>query len=120
MRLLYRKYQQHYRTNLKLATPVMISQLGHTLVQTSDSVIVGHFAGTVCLAAVSLVNSIFVIPMIIGLGISFGLTPLIAQNNSRKDYAECGRLLSNSFFINLITGVILFSFLFFGSIYILN
>ena len=120
MKALYHKYKHHYRDNLKLAAPVMISQLGHTLVQASDSVIVGHFAGTVSLAAVSLVNSIFVIPMVIGLGIAYGITPLIAQNNSRKDYAECGKLLSNSLFVNLICGIILFSFLFFGSIYVLN
>ena len=98
----------------------MVSQLGHTLVQTADSVIVGHFVGTVALAAVSLVNSIFVIPMVIGLGISYGITPLIAQNNGRKDHAECGRLLANSLFINLIIGFILFALLFFGSIYIVN
>jgi multidrug resistance protein, MATE family len=120
MRALFHKYKHHYRANLKLATPVMISQLGHTVVQMSDSVIVGHFAGTVCLAAVSLVNSIFVIPMIIGLGISYGITPLIAQYSSRKDTAECGKLLSNSLFINLVTGIILFGFLFFGSIYVLH
>jgi len=97
----------------------MVSQLGHTLVQTSDSIIVGHFAGTVSLAAVSLVNSIFVIPMVIGLGISYGLTPLIAQYNSRKEYAECGQILSNSLFINIIVSIVLFSGLFFGSIFVL-
>src|SRR3978361_501398 len=115
MKALYHKYKTHYRDNLKLATPVMISQLSHTLVQTSDSIIVGHFAGTVSLAAVSLVNSIFIIPMIIGLGISYGLTPLIAQSNSRGNYTACGRLLSNSLVINLTTSVILFIGLFFGS-----
>jgi MATE family multidrug resistance protein len=120
MKSIYHKYKHHYRDNLKMAAPVMVSQLGHTLVQTADSVIVGHFVGTVALAAVSLVTSIFVIPMVIGLGISYGITPLIAQNNGRKDYAECGKLLSNSLFINVLTGLILFAFLFFGSIYILN
>jgi MATE family multidrug resistance protein len=120
MNRLYHKYKHHYRDNLLLAAPVMVSQLGHTLVQTSDSVIVGHFAGTVSLAAVSLVNSIFVIPMIIGLGISYGITPLIAQSSGRKDYAECGKLLSNSIFINLVVGIILFILLFFGSLYVLQ
>ncbi len=120
MKALFHKYKPHYRDNLKLATPVMISQLGHTLVQTSDSIIVGHFAGTVSLAAVSLVNSIFIIPMIIGLGIAYGLTPLIAQKNGRKDYAECGRLLANSLAINIVCGIILFAGLFFGSVYVLN
>jgi MATE family multidrug resistance protein len=60
----------------------MISQLGHVMVQMSDSIIIGHFAGTVSLAAVSLVNSLFMIPLVIGMGISYGLTPLIAQNNA--------------------------------------
>src|ERR1700750_1832888 len=98
------KYKQHYRDNLHLAIPVVISQLGHTLVQTSDTIIVGHFAGTVSLAAVSLANSIFVILLVIGIGISYGITPLIAQYNGRNNFAECGRLLSNSLFINAITG----------------
>jgi MATE family multidrug resistance protein len=120
MKSLYHKYKFHYRDNLTLAIPVVISQLGHTLVQTSDSVIVGHFAGTVSLAAVSLANSIFVILLVIGIGISYGLTPLIAQHNGRENYDECGRLLSNSLFINVITGIILFTVTFFGSILLLD
>lgn len=105
---LYQKYKLHYRDNLTLAIPVVISQLGHTLVQTSDTIIVGHFAGTISLAAISLAGSVFIIPFIIGIGISYGITPLIAQHNGRSNHAECGRLLSNSLFINVISGVILF------------
>ena len=116
----YQTYRSHYRNNLKLAIPVVISQLGHTLVQTSDTIIVGHFAGTISLAAVSLATSIFTVPMIIGIGISYGSTPLIAQHNGRGEKAECGLLLSNSLFINLITGVILFGLVCLGSIYFLD
>jgi MATE family multidrug resistance protein len=116
MKALYQKYRPYYRDSLKLAIPVVISQLGHTLVQTSDSIIVGHFAGTTALAAVSLVNSLFLVPLVIGMGISYGITPLIAQNNGRGNYAECGRLLSNSFFLNVITGIILFCAIYFGVI----
>jgi MATE family multidrug resistance protein len=120
MKALYQKYQSYYQASLKLAIPVVISQLGHTLVQTSDSVIVGHFAGTTALAAVSLVNSIFLVPLVIGMGISFGITPLIAQNNGRENYAECGRLLSNSFFLNVITGIVLFCAIYFGVILVID
>ncbi len=120
MKFTYHKYKHHYRENLNLAIPVVISQLGHTLVQTSDTIIVGHFAGTVSLASVSLANSIFVIMMMIGLGISYGITPLIAQLNGRSNYPECGRLLSNSLFINVITGLVLFTFTFFGSVLLLG
>lgn len=120
MRSLYHKYKSYYRDNLKLAIPVVISQLGHTLVQTSDTIVVGHFAGTVSLAAVSLASSIFVVPMVIGIGISYGSTPLIAQNNGRKDFAECGQLLSNSLFINIISGIILFALISLGSAFFLD
>jgi MATE family multidrug resistance protein len=106
---IYQKYKIHYLDNLNLAIPVVISQVGHTLVQTSDRIIVGHFAGTVSLAAVSLANSIFVIVLVIGIGISYGSTPLIAQLNGKKDFEECGRLLSNSMFLNVLTGIILFA-----------
>ncbi|WP_214070624.1 MATE family efflux transporter [Mucilaginibacter sp. dw_454] len=120
MSVFYLKYKPHYRDNLKLAIPVVISQLGHTLVQTSDTIIVGHFAGTISLAAVALATSIFTIPLIIGIGISYGSTPLIAQHNGRGEFAECGQLLSNSLFINAITGVILFGLVCLGSIYLLD
>src|ERR1700761_4983529 len=105
---LYLKYKPHYYDNLKLAIPVVISQVGHTLVQFSDSVIVGHFAGTISLAAVSLANGVFSIMLVIGIGISYGATPLIAQLNGQGNFDDCGKLLSNSLFINLVCGIILF------------
>lgn len=98
-----------------LAGPVVISQLGHMSVQLADSIIVGHFAGTIPLAAVSLVHSLFMIVMVVGIGIAYGLTPLIAQENGRKNYAECGALLSNSIWINLFTSIGLFCVVYFGS-----
>ncbi len=109
-------YKQYYRDNLKLAIPVVISQLGHTLVHTADSVIVGHFAGTVPLAAVSLVNSVFTVILVAGLGIAYGLTPLIAQAHGKRDIAECGKLLINSLIINIISSVVLFCFIYFGTL----
>ena len=120
MKTIYNKYRTYYRDNLKLAIPVVISQLGHTLVQTSDTIIVGHFAGTISLAAVSLASSIFVVPMVLGIGISYGSTPLIAQNNGRGDFEECGQLLSNSLLINLISGILLFAIVSLGAVYVLD
>ena len=116
MKLFFAKYKPHYRENLKLAIPVVISQLGHILVGTSDSIIVGHFAGTVALAAVALVNSMFMIVMMIGIGVSYGLTPLIAQQNGGGDNAECGKLLANSLLINIVISIILFLIIYFGAL----
>lgn len=113
-------YRQQYIDNLKLALPVVISQLGHTLVHTADSIIVGHFAGTIPLAAVSLVNSLFTVILVAGIGLAHGLTPLIAQENGKKNYGECGKLLSNSLFINIISGVILYVVIYYGSLAVLD
>ncbi|OKS86194.1 MATE family efflux transporter [Mucilaginibacter polytrichastri] len=113
-------YKPHYRDNLKLAIPVVISQLGHILVQTSDSIIVGHFAGTVALAAVSLVNGLFMIIMVLGLGLSYGLTPLIAQQNGQDNFIECGKLLANSLLINIVSSIVLFMLIYFGAVLALN
>ncbi|TDO20611.1 MATE family multidrug resistance protein [Pedobacter duraquae] len=116
----YAKYKPYYKDNLILAVPIVVSQLGHTLVNLMDSVIVGHFAGTVQLAAVSLVNSIFMLILVVGLGISYGLTPLIAKENGRKNYDECGRLLSNSLIMNLGTSLLLYAFIYFGTLSIIG
>lgn len=111
----FKSYKPYALSTLVLAGPVVISQLGQMLVQTADSIVVGHFAGTIPLAAVSLVHSVFMIVMVIGIGISYGLTPLIAQENGRKNHAECGVLLSNSLFINTLSGLLLFCLVYFGS-----
>ncbi|WP_432714517.1 MATE family efflux transporter [Pedobacter sp.] len=116
----YAKYKPYYTDNLRLALPIVISQLGHTVVHMADSVIVGHFAGTIQLAAVSLVNSIFMLTLVLGLGISYGLTPLIAQENGRKDYKKCGELLSNSLLINVITGIFLYCMVHFGTLVVID
>lgn len=98
-----------------MALPVVVSQLGHTLVHTADSMIVGHFVGTIPLAAVSLVHSVFMIVMVLGIGIATGLTPLVAMANGSRKPDECGLLLSNSLSINIVSGILLFCLVYFGS-----
>ncbi len=116
----YQKYKPYYKSSLKLAVPVMISQLGHTLVSFSDSIIVGQFAGTTSLAAVSLGIGIFMFFMILGIGVSYGLTPLVSQANGSMNFYHCGRLLAHSFIINCIVGIILFGMIYLGNEYILD
>lgn len=111
---MWTKYQQYYKDNFKLAYPVVISQLGHTLVALSDSIIIGH-KGDVPLAAVALGSSIFSVIMVMGIGMSYGLTPLIAKENGRGNPEACGFLLRHSLVINLVMGVVMSALLFIGS-----
>ncbi len=117
---LYEKYKPYYSDNLRLAIPIVVSQLGHTLVLLADSVIVGHFAGTDQLAAVSLVNSLFMLILVIGIGIAYGLTPLIARENGSKNHTECGKLLSNSLILNVVTGIILYIMVNYGTLLVID
>ncbi len=103
-----------------LAGPVVVSQLGHTFVQTVDSIIIGHYAGTISLAAVSLVHSVFMVVLVLGMGIAYGLTPLIAQEDGKSNYQECAKLLSNSLWINTIAGILLFLVVYYGSMFAMN
>ncbi|WP_231424413.1 MATE family efflux transporter [Pedobacter sp. Leaf250] len=117
---IYAKYKPYYKENLHLALPIVGSQVGHTLVHMADSVIIGHFTDTTQLAAVSLVNSIFILIMVIGLGISYGLTPLIAQENGRQNDQECGKLLSSSLIINILVGIFLYILVHFGVLLVID
>ncbi|WP_316808663.1 MATE family efflux transporter [Pedobacter agri] len=117
---IYTKYKPYYKENLHLALPIVGSQVGHTLVHMADSVIVGHFTDTTQLAAVSLVNSIFILIMVIGLGISYGLTPLIAQEHGRNNDQECGKLLSSSLIINVLVGILLYALVHFGMLLVID
>ena len=112
-----KKHKTYYTSALALAIPIIIAQLGHTLVQTSDTVIIGQFLGKISLAASSLAHSVFMMVLVFGLGIAYGLTPLIAHANGKSDIKECGKLLSNSLWINLVFSVILFCGVYYGSMY---
>ncbi|WP_340152538.1 MATE family efflux transporter [uncultured Marivirga sp.] len=111
-------FKEHFKRNYLLAYPVVLSQLGHVLVGTADSVMVGR-VGTVELAAVSVANAVFSVTMMFGIGVSFGLTPLVAQSDGEGNHRSSMRFMKHSFVINVIFGIILFSFLLFGG-YILD
>ena len=92
---------------LKLATPVMLSQLGHVTVSVVDSVMVGRL-GTVPLAAASLANVIFHVILMFAIGVSYGLTPLVAQAHGRGDTEAPARYLRHAVLVNLVLSVLLF------------
>ena len=78
MALVLSNYTKEFNYNLKLAYPVILGMLGHTLVAFVDNVMVGQL-GTAELAAVSLANSFMFIAMSLGIGFSTAITPLVAK-----------------------------------------
>lgn len=74
----FKEYLPYYKRNLRVALPVMLTQLGASLVGLFDSIMVGHYA-TVDLAAVSFANAIFFMTMVFAMGALMAITPLVGM-----------------------------------------
>lgn len=101
-----KRYTQEFRYNIKLAVPVIIGLIGHTLVQLIDNIMVGQL-GTAELAAVSLGNSFVFIAMSLGIGFSTAITPLAAEADSTGNKTKNNALFFNSLVLCTTLGLIL-------------
>ncbi len=108
-------YKEQYKANLKLALPVVLTQLGQVLVQFADNLMVGRYGGSdpLPLAAVSFGSSVFFIFFIAAVGITFGLTPLIGELYAQGDRKRSSELLQSGlvlyFCIGLLTAGLLYA-----------
>lgn len=98
-------YKEQYKHNLRLAAPVMLSQLGVVMVQLFDNAMVGKL-GALPLAAVSFGGTVFFIVFIFLTGISLGLTPLIGEKYSQSNYRTIASLFQNSLILFSLVGIL--------------
>lgn len=94
-------YIPFYKRNLHLALPVVISQIGQVTVALVDNMMVGH-VGTTELAASSFANNVFMIGMYFGMGITFGITPLIGNAFGKGKLNDVVVWLKNGVFTHLV------------------
>ncbi|MDP4680639.1 MAG: MATE family efflux transporter [Cyclobacteriaceae bacterium] len=107
-------YKEHFKKNYLLAYPIMLSQTGHILVSVSDSVMVGRL-GTIPLASVSLANSVLSVIMLFGIGVSYGMTPLVAHADGAQDESKSASVLKHGGIINTLLSIILMFIAFLGA-----
>lgn len=98
--------REHIRTNFFLAYPVMLSMLGQVMTGVADSVMIGQ-TGATPLAAASLANVVFILLLTFGIGVSYAITPLVAEADGRKDKHQVIESLRHGFIINLVSGFFL-------------
>lgn len=96
----------HLKPTLLLAFPVVLSQLGHVLVNVCDSVMVGQ-TGKLPLAAVSLSVSLSTVVMVLGMGLAMSITPLVAAADGQRDVPRLGELLVSGVLLSTLAGLIL-------------
>ena len=98
--------KKHILSTLNLAYPVIIGQLGVIMMGVVDSLMVGRL-GAAPLAAAALGSSLTFIVIIIGLGLSMAVTPLVAIAVGAKKYEDCGVYFRQSLLINTIFSIII-------------
>ncbi|NQU84386.1 MAG: MATE family efflux transporter [Mariniphaga sp.] len=104
----FSEYIPFYKRNLSLAFPVIISQIGQVTVMIVDNMMVGH-VGTNELAAAAFANNVFMVGMFLGMGITYGLTPIIGQSSGNE--IKTASWLKNGFFSHIVIGIVLLCFL---------
>ncbi|MEZ4841047.1 MAG: MATE family efflux transporter [Flavobacteriaceae bacterium] len=102
-----KSYTSEFAYNLKLAYPVMLGMIGHTLVGFIDNVMVGQL-GTAELAAVSLGNSFIFIAMSLGIGFSTAITPLVAEADGEGNVDKGKKAFNHGLFLCTVLGILLF------------
>lgn len=83
---------------VKLATPVVLAELGWMLQGIVDVIMVGRL-GPVGIGAVALGNALYYAPSIFGIGLILGLDTVVAQAFGRKDFDDCHRWLAQGVYI---------------------
>ncbi|MBU0559736.1 MAG: MATE family efflux transporter [Bacteroidetes bacterium] len=100
------EYKIHAQETIKLAMPIAIGQLSHVMLGVVDSLMVGQI-GAIPLAASALVNGLFFLILIFGIGMTTAITPLVAIKIGSKKNEECGIILRQALLVNIVFSVIL-------------
>jgi MATE family multidrug resistance protein len=109
-------WKYHFLQTILLALPVCLSNVGHITVDLADNYFVGQLPErTIGQAAISLAGSFYVLVLVLSIGVSYSLTPIVAELNAKNDKASIAVHLRHSLIINLITTAGLFAILFFSS-----
>ncbi|RZJ74597.1 MAG: MATE family efflux transporter [Flavobacterium sp.] len=100
-------YTKEFGNNIRLAYPVILGMLGHTLIGLVDNIMVGKL-GTAELAAVSLGNSVVFIAISVGIGFSTAITPIVAQADAEKNTGRVREAFHHGLLLCTILGIALF------------
>ena len=102
------QYTKEFSYNIKLAYPVILGMLGHTLISIVDNMMVGNLGSTE-LAAVSLGGSFVFIGMSLGIGFSTAITPLVSMADAEKDDNKLRSVFHHGLFSCVILGIFIFT-----------
>jgi MATE family multidrug resistance protein len=83
---------------LRLAIPVVLSELGWSAMSMVDTVMVGRLSPA-AIGAVGISSAIFYVPALFGIGLLLGLDTLVSQAFGRGDFDDCHRALAQGVYL---------------------
>ena len=99
-------YPKEYKALLKLGIPITIGQLGLTLQNLADNIMVGRHS-TQELAAAGLVNNLFILAILLTLGYSVGAVSQIGALYSQKRKERIVSILKSSILADSLQGLLI-------------
>jgi MATE family, multidrug efflux pump len=111
------EWRQELGAMVKLAVPVVLSELGWMVMGVVDTIMVGRL-GPAAIGAVALGNAVCYTPSMFGIGLLLGLDTLVSQAYGRRDHDECHRWLAQGVYmasivaVPIMAGIALVSFFF--------
>jgi multidrug resistance protein, MATE family len=100
---------------VRLAIPVVLSELGWMAQSVVDTIMVGRL-GPAAIGAVALGNALFYSPSLLGIGILLGLDTFVSQAYGRRDYDECHRWLAQGMYLALAFAPVLMGLVYCASL----
>ncbi len=95
---------KEFPKTLKIAVPLIISNVSQMALGLIDSAMIGPIDYRQ-LAASSLVINALAIPMVLGIGMTMAISPLVAMANGRNDVHKASKLLYNGFILSSFTAL---------------
>ncbi len=102
-------WKDHLIQTVMLALPVCLSNVGHITVDLADNFFIGQLENrTVGQAAISLAGAFYILVLVLAIGISYALTPIVAELNAKDQKDKISVHLRHSLALNLAISGLLF------------
>lgn len=98
-------YASHYKNLTFLGVPIIIGQLGNIILAFTDTLMIGHHS-TKELAAAAFVNNVFALAILMSLGFSYAITPIVGKLYGQGKGERIGEVMKNAVAANTVAGII--------------
>jgi MATE family multidrug resistance protein len=109
-------WRKHFGQTFFLALPVCLSNVGNIMVDLTDNFFIGQLPEkTTGQAAVSLSGALYITVLVLLIGFSYGLTPIVAEADAQNKKSRIIEHLRHAFVQNFAASLVLFALLFFSA-----